>query len=82
MGALKDKKAFILAQQEGNSAASRRIRNTVDILNTGDPRFSVWNESDIRQLMDTVVVLAADKIRVCLRVGMEIEQAIQGGQET
>ena len=81
MGALKEKKAFILAQQEGNSAASRRIRDAVDILNTGDPRFTEWNESDIRQLVDTVVVLSADKLRVCLRGGMEIEQTI-GGNET
>ena len=58
MGALKEKKAFILAQQEGNSAASRRIRDAVDILEAGDPRFTEWNESDIRQLVDTVVVLS------------------------
>lgn len=82
MGALKEKKAFLLAQQEGNSAASRRIRDAVDILNAGDPRFTEWNESDIRQLVDTVVVLSADRIRVCLRGGMEIEQTIEGGQET
>lgn len=82
IGTLKEKKTFILAQQEGNSAASRRIRDAVDILNGGDSRFTEWNESDIRQLVDTVVVLSAEKIRVCLRGGMEIEQTIQGGQET
>ena len=82
MGTLKEKKAFILAQQEGNSAASRRIRDAVDILEAGDPQFTEWNESDIRQLVDTVVVLSADRLRVCLRGGMEIEQTIEGGQET
>ena len=82
MGALKEKKAFLLAQQEGNSAANRRIRDAVDILNAGDPQFTEWNESDIRQLVDTVVVLSADRLRVCLRGGMEIEQTIEGGQET
>lgn len=80
MGTLKEKKAFILAQQEGNSAASRRIRDAVDILNAGDPQFTEWNESDIRQLVDTVVVLSADRIRVCLRGGMEIEQTIGGNE--
>ena len=79
MGALKDKKAFILAQQEGSSAANRRIRDAVDILNGGDPRFTEWDEGDIRHLVDTVVVLSADRLRVCLRGGMEIEQTI-GGQ--
>ena len=82
IGALKDKKAFILAKQEGNSAATRRIRDAVDILNAGDPQFTEWNESDIRQLVDTVVVLSADRLRVCLRDGVEIEQTIEGGQET
>ena len=81
IGTLKEKKASILAQQEGNSAASRRIRDAVDILEAGDPRFTEWNESDIRQLVDTVVVLSADRLRVCLRGGMEIEQTI-GGNET
>ena len=80
MGTLKEKKAFILAQQEGSSAASRRIRDAVDVLNTGDPQFTEWNESDIRQLVDTVVVLSADRIRVCLRGGMEIEQTIGGNE--
>lgn len=80
MGALKEKKAFLLAQQEGNSAASRRIRDAVDILNTGDPQFTEWNESDIRQLVDTVVVLSADRLRVCLRGGMEIEQTMGGNE--
>ena len=80
MGALKGKKAFLLAQQEGSSAASRRIRDAVDILEAGDPRFTEWNESDIRQLVDTVVVLSADRIRVCLRGGMEIEQTIGGNE--
>ncbi len=80
MGTLKEKKAFILAQQEGNSAASRRIRDAVDILNAGDPQFTEWNESDIRQLVDTVVVLSADRLRVCLRGGMKIEQTIGGNE--
>ena len=39
-----------------------------------------WKEDMIRQLVDTVRVLFSDRIRVCLRGGMEIEQAIQGGR--
>ena len=31
----------------------------------------------IRQLVDTVKVLSADRIRVYLRGGMEIEQAVR-----
>ena len=82
MGTLKEKKASILAQMESGSAANRRVRDAVDVLTTGNPRFTEWKESDIRQLVDTVEVLSADRIRVCLQGGTEIEQTIQGGQET
>ena len=55
-----------------------------------EPSFSVdeavksciteWDEDMIRQLVDTVKVLSTDRIRVCLRGGMEIEQTIEGGR--
>ena len=78
MAALREKKALMLAQQEGNSAASRRIRDAVGILNAGSGEIAEWQEDMIRQLVDTVKVLSADRIRVCLRGGMEIEQTIGG----
>ncbi|MBD5133403.1 MAG: recombinase family protein [Clostridiales bacterium] len=80
MAALKEKKALILAQQEGNSAANRRIQDAVNILNAGSAEITEWDKDMIRQLVDTVKVLSADKIRVYLRGGMEIEQTIEGGQ--
>lgn len=79
MAALKEKKALILAQQEGNSAANRRIQNAVNVLNAGSAEITEWDKDMIRQLVDTVKVLSADRIRVYLRGGMEIEQTI-GGQ--
>ena len=79
MAALKEKKALILAQQEGNSAANRRIQDAVDILNAGSAEITEWDKDMIRQLVDTVKVLSADRIRVYLRGGMEIEQTIEGG---
>ena len=79
MAALKEKKALILAQQESDSAASRRIRDAVGILNAGAAEITEWTEDMIRQLVDTVKVLSADRILVCLRGGMEIEQTIQEG---
>ena len=77
MAALKEKKALILAQQEENSAASRRIRDAVSILSAGSAEITEWQEDMIRQLADTVKVLSADRIRVCLRGGMEIEQILE-----
>ena len=79
MAALKEKKALILAQQEGNSAANRRIQDAVNLLNAGSAEITEWDKDMIRQLVDTVKVLSTDRIRVCLRGGMEIEQTV-GGQ--
>ena len=36
-----------------------------------------WEESAIRQLVDTVKVLSKDRILVCLRCGAQIEQEIE-----
>lgn len=80
MAALKEKKALMLAQQEENSVANRRIRDAANILNSGAAEITEWQEDMIRQLVDTVRVLSADRIRVCLRGGMEIEQTLEGGR--
>jgi hypothetical protein len=36
-----------------------------------------WDETIIRQMVDTVKVMSADKIIVYLRGGIEIEQSLQ-----
>ena len=76
MAALKEQRASLLEQQNSDSASNRRIADAVNILNAGSAAISEWDESMIRQLVDTVKVLSADRIRVYLRGGMEIEQII------
>jgi len=78
MASLKEKKALILERQQRDSAANRRIRDAVDVLSAGSAAIEDWDESVVRQLVDTVKVLSADRIRVYLRGGMEIEQEIEG----
>ena len=80
IAALKEKKALMLAQQEENSVANRRIRDAANILNSGAAEITEWQEDMIRQLVDTVKVLSSDRIRVCLRGGVEIEQTLEGGR--
>ena len=80
MAALKEKKAAIMEQQEIDSAANRRIQNAVNVIDAGTAEIREWDEDMIRQLVDTVTVLSADRIRVCLRGGMEIEQTLEGGR--
>ena len=76
MGKLKEQRANLLRQQNSDSAAGRLIKNAVEILSAGSGRFDEWDESLIRQLVDTVKVLSKDRIRVYLRGGMEIEQEL------
>lgn len=76
MSALKEKRALLLERQNSDSAVNRRIQDAVNILNSGSPEITEWDESVIRQLVDTVTVLSANKIRVSFRGGMESEQTL------
>ena len=76
MAALKKQRASLLDRQNSDSATSRRIAGAMDILNAGSGAFTEWNESLIRQLVDTVKVLSANRIRVYLQGGIEIEQEL------
>jgi len=72
--ALKEKRASILERQNSDSAASKRIDDAIQILNAGSPDITEWDESVIRQLVDTVKVLSDSKICVYLRGGITVEQ--------
>ena len=49
----------------------------VSLLESTSPVRAEWNEPVIRQLVDTVRVLSADRIAVYLRGGIEIQQEIE-----
>lgn len=74
---LKEKRANMLEQQNSDSAASRRIDDAIQILNAGSPDITEWDESVIRQLVDTVKVLSDSKICVYLRGGITVEQSFE-----
>ena len=74
---LKGKRAFLQEQREKDSAAARRIDAVVTAMEQLPVELTQWEESTIRQLVDTVKVLSKDKILVCLRCGAEIEQEIK-----
>ena len=74
-----DKDGMRIAQHT-DSAAIRRIRDAVSLLNAGSAAITEWDESMIRQLVDTVKVLSADRILVRLRGGAEIEQPVEEAQ--
>ena len=74
MAALKDKRNAMLERQTSNSAANKRIGDAINTLNTGSADINEWDESIIRQLVDTVKVMSKDRIVVYLRGGIEVQQ--------
>jgi len=77
ISALKEKRSALLEQQQSNSALNKRINDAASVLNAGSAEITKWDESVVRQLVDTVKVLSAERICVYLRGGMEIEQKIE-----
>lgn len=72
--ALKKKRADIQTQSQTNSQALQRMEDAAATLSQEAMELTQWDESLIRQLVDTVKVISAEKIVVCLRGGVEIEQ--------
>ena len=72
--ALKKKRADIQKQCQTNSQALRRMEDAAAALGQEPMELTQWDESLIRQLVDTVRVISAGKIVVCLRSGVEIKQ--------
>ena len=73
IAALKERKARLLEQQSRDSASNWRIRCAMDILSAGSAKITEWDESMIRQLLDTVKVLSEDRIRIYFYGGIELE---------
>ena len=65
--------ARVAQQQRSNAQAMWQIRNAAEALEQA-PEQIEWNDSTIRQLVDTVKVLSKDKIEIYLRGGTVIEQ--------
>ena len=72
--ALKEKRAFIQEQRGKNAAAFTQIKNAVSVMENASAEITQWDESMIRQLVDAVKVVSKEKIIVCLRGGVQIEQ--------
>ena len=74
--ALKAKRTLIQEQRQENAQTMERVQNAVTAVETAPAEITEWNESLIRQLVDTVKVVSAEKVIVSLRGGREIEQPI------
>lgn len=73
---LKAKRTLIQEQRQGNAQAMQRVQDAVTALETAPAKITEWNESLIRQLVDTVKVVSAEQVVVCFRGGGQTEQSI------
>lgn len=73
---LKEKRSVILANNNEQAKANQRIMDAAQTLENASPYITEWNESAVRQLVETVKVLSKDEIAVTLKGGIEICQKI------
>ena len=75
---LKEQRSRLEAQRRSSAAAAKRMDMAESLLMEAPPELTEWNESTIRQLVDTVRVVSAERIVVYLHDGTEITQDITG----
>lgn len=74
LSALKSRKALLLEQQSRDSAANWRVDEAAELLSEGTAELTEWDESVIRQLVETVKVISKEQILVTMQGGIQIEQ--------
>ena len=72
--ALKEKRAYLEQQRKNNALTFQRIDDVASFLEQASAEITEWEEPLIRQLVDTVKVVSANKIIVYLRGGIQVEQ--------
>lgn len=75
---LKEQRIRLEAQRRSSAAAAKRMDTASSLLMEASPELTAWNESTIRQLVDTVKVVSAEEIVVYLQGGIEVTQEITG----
>ena len=71
---LKEKRQAIEGQRKSNTQAIRRIEEAAAVMEGTSAEIQEWDETLIRQLVDTVKVVSAEHITVILRGGIQVEQ--------
>ena len=71
---LKAERARYLEDEKKDNASAWKLREAREAMEAGTGELTEWDESVIRQLVDTVRVVSADKLKIYLHSGIEIEQ--------
>ena len=76
MAELKRRRAHIESFRQEHEQADDRAQTMMPVLEGLSSRLTEWNEEIMYQLLEKVTVLSRVRIRVTLRDGQEIEQAV------
>lgn len=77
MAEFKRRKAKILQIRQEQEQTNRRVQAVASVLKTASSELMEWDDNVIYQLLEKVTVLSRERIRVTLRDGLEIEQAVE-----
>ena len=77
MAEFKRRKAIIQQLRQEQDQTNHRIQRVTMALKSTSNRLTEWDDGTIYQLLEKVTVLSRERIRVTLRDGLEIEQAVE-----
>ena len=77
MAEFKRRKAIIQQLRQEQDQANHRMQRVTMALKSASNRLTEWDDGTIYQLLEKVTVLSRERIRVTLRDGLEIEQAVE-----
>lgn len=77
MEGLKCRKANILNIRQEQEQVTKRVQAAVSVLDGLSAELTQWDDNVVYQMLEKVTVLSREMIRVTLRNGMEIEQAVE-----
>ena len=78
MTTLQTRRAQLLEAQRADLAITGRLQEAESLLAGTTAEITEWDESLVRQTVETVKVLSAHEILVCLKGGMEIREKVGG----
>ena len=77
MEELKRRKANIQNIRQEQEQVTRRVQAAVSVLDGLSAELTQWDDNVVYQMLEKVTVLSREMIRVTLRNGVEIEQAVE-----
>ena len=77
MAEFKRRKAIIQQLRQEQDQTNHRIQKVTMALKSTSNKLTDWDDGTIYQMLEKVTVLSRERIRVTLRDGLEIEQAVE-----